>query len=79
MLEKRVEEVVNDNTQLREDLATLKKQNEKLKESAGSSPPQSSPGKVSRSHVAMGPVKLKERVTILQEEVRRKYIPFINQ
>ncbi len=63
VLEKRVDETIRDNTQLREDLVTLRKQNERLR----SASPRSSPFSPRENSDS---IKMKEKVTVLQEEVR---------
>ncbi len=56
VLEKRVEETIRDNAQLREDLVNLRKQNEKLKESRGGS--HGSPADMGRLRVMQDKVRM---------------------
>lgn len=72
MLEKRVEETLNDNAQLRREMVALKKQNEQFK----SDSPRGSPGRGYSSHEvnswkeqAAGVLKMKEKVINLEDDV----------
>ena len=70
VLERRVEEMIRDNTQLREDLTSLRKQNEKLKESPRGSPAMAiAGGREQGSPADVG--RLRERVSMVQEKVSK--------
>ena len=65
VLEKRMEETVRDNNQLREDLVALRKQKEQLETKASSSP------KVpSQRDSSAEVIKYKEQVEVLHDSVR---------
>ena len=66
VLEKRVEETSRDNAQLREDLATVKKQNDQLKEQLEAKAGSGTPGTSKRDNAA----KYKEQVEVLHDTVR---------
>jgi len=70
VLERRVEEMIRDNTQLREDLTNLRKTNDKLKES-----PQGSPAMAAAKGKEQGSpadsVRLRERVSAVQDKVNQ--------
>ena len=64
-----MEETLQDNTQLREDLAALRKQIEKLKKSGSpSSPGASGGGRAESAAAAAG--KMKDKVEVLHQTVR---------
>lgn len=73
VLEKRVEETLQDNTQLRADLATLRKQHETLKGRRSSSPNVSPAlaGGRAESAAAADAGKMKEKVEVLHQTVRK--------
>ena len=71
VLEERVEETIRDNTQLRQELAALKKQNDTRKDRKNST--HGSPGMTrvySPHEAAADTAKLKEKVEVLHQSVR---------
>ena len=67
-----MEETLQDNTQLREDLAALRKQIEKLKKSGSPSSPGASGGGRAESAAAAAAAagKMKDKVEVLHQTVR---------
>lgn len=65
-----MEETLQDNTQLREDLAALRKQNEKLKKTTSPGSPGAPGGGRAESAAAANVSKMKDKVEVLHQTVR---------